>query len=83
MREQDSSYTARMMIQLHGLQAQAIANERAAESRAQGDTAGLDRWQQVHAAICELRRTAPHGDADTDMPQVESAGWGGRDRTSV
>jgi len=66
MRDQDSSQTARMMIRLHGLQAQAIASERAAESRAQGDTAGLDRWQQVYAAICELRRTAPHGDANSD-----------------
>jgi hypothetical protein len=28
--------------------------------RQQGDTAGLDQWQQIHAAICELRRTARH-----------------------
>jgi hypothetical protein len=47
------------MIKLHGLRAQAVAQERVAELRLQGDTAGYDFWQQVHAAICELRRTAP------------------------
>jgi hypothetical protein len=36
-----------------------VALERAAELRHQGDVAGLDLWQQIHAAICELRRTAP------------------------
>ena len=49
---------ARMMIRRDGLRAQAIAMERVAEMRRQGDTAGLDHWQGVHAAICELRRTA-------------------------
>ena len=47
------------MIRLHGLRAQAVALERAAEMRQQGDVAGHDLWQQIHAAICELRRTAP------------------------
>jgi hypothetical protein len=56
---EDATTVARMMIQHHGLQAQAIALERSAEMRQQGDAAGLDRWNQVHAAICELRRTAP------------------------
>ena len=51
--------TALSMIKLHGLRAQAVAQERAAELRQQGDTAGYDLWQQIHAAICELRRTAP------------------------
>jgi hypothetical protein len=51
--------TALSMIKLHGLRAQAVAQERAAELRQQGDTAGYDLWQQVYAAICELRRTAP------------------------
>jgi hypothetical protein len=50
---------ARMLIQRDGLRAQAIAMERVAEMRQQGDTAGLDHWQGVHAAIRELRRTAP------------------------
>ena len=48
--------TARMMIRAHGLQAQAIAMERLSESRQQGDVAGIDRWQEIYAAICELRR---------------------------
>jgi hypothetical protein len=47
------------MIRLHGLRAQAVALERTAELRQQGDVAGHDLWQQIHAAICELRRTAP------------------------
>ncbi|HEX3400538.1 MAG TPA: hypothetical protein VHT74_09445 [Acetobacteraceae bacterium] len=56
---QDARDTAQKMIQLHGLRAQAVALERAAETRQQGDQAGHDLWQQIHAAICELRRTAP------------------------
>lgn len=56
MQDQDSQHTALMMIQLHGLRAQAIALEHVAVMRQQGDTAGLDRWQQIHAAICELRQ---------------------------
>jgi hypothetical protein len=63
MREQnvrrDAQETALSMIKLHGLRAQAVALERAAELRQQGDVAGQDRWQQIHVAICELRRTAP------------------------
>ena len=51
--------TALSMLRLYGLQAQAIAQERTAEMRQQGDVSGLDRWQQIHAAICEFRRTAP------------------------
>jgi hypothetical protein len=62
MREQevrrDAQETAMTMIRLHGLRAQAVALERAAELRQQGDVAGHDLWQQIHAAICELRRTA-------------------------
>lgn len=58
MAEQDSQQTAQMMIRLHGLQAQAIADERIAEMRQTGDTAGLDHWQRVQTAIRELRRTA-------------------------
>ena len=63
MHEQDvrgnAQTTALSMIKLHGLRAQAVAQERAAELRLQGDTSRYDFWQQVHAAICELRRTAP------------------------
>ena len=56
--QQDVRATALSMIRMHGLRAQAIASERAAEMRQQGDIAGIDRWQQVHVAICELRQTA-------------------------
>jgi hypothetical protein len=58
MQYQDTKDTARAMIKRHGLQAQAVALERVQEMRVQGDTAGLDRWQAIYAAICELRRTA-------------------------
>jgi len=64
MSQYDARETARMMIRLHGLRAQAIAQERASEMRQQGDTSGLDHWQQIHAAICELRRTTPHEKPD-------------------
>jgi hypothetical protein len=65
----DAQETALSMIRLHGLKAQAIALQHVAEMRQQGDVAGLDRWQQVHAAICELRQTAParHRESVADM----------------
>ena len=53
--QRNAQETALNMIRLHGLRAQAIASERAAEMRQQGDAAGHDLWQQIHAAICELR----------------------------
>jgi hypothetical protein len=56
----DAQDMALKMIRLHGLRAQAIALEHAAEMRQQGDVAGLDQWQQIYAAICELRRTSRH-----------------------
>ena len=59
----DAQETAQNMIRLHGLRAQAVALEHAAEMRQQHDPAGLDHWQQIHAAICELRRTAPYAAA--------------------
>ncbi|HXA25893.1 MAG TPA: hypothetical protein VNW90_26735 [Acetobacteraceae bacterium] len=58
--QRDAQEKALNMIRLHGLRAQAVALERAAEMRQQHDLAGHDQWQQIHAAICELRRTAPH-----------------------
>jgi hypothetical protein len=58
MAQQDNKDTARLMIKRHGLQAQAVALEHVQEMRLQGDTAGLDRWQSIYAAICELRRSA-------------------------
>ena len=55
----DAQATALAMIRLHGLRAQAIALERVAELRQQNDVAGHDLWQQIHAAICELRQHTP------------------------
>lgn len=62
----DAQETALKMIRLHGLRAQAVALERAAEMRQQGDAAGHDLWQQIHAGICELRQTA----RSSQRPQV-------------
>ncbi len=70
MRHQNAKDTAQMMIRLHGLRAQAIAQEHAAEMRHQGDTAGLDHWQQIHAAICEMRRATRqenYGESRADL----------------
>lgn len=55
----DHQQTALSMIEAHGLQAQAIANEHLLENRQRGDTAEIERWQDILAAIAELRRTAP------------------------
>ncbi len=60
MAEANPRDTAQNMIRLHGLRAQAIAMEHLMELRQTGDAAALEHWQAVHAAICELRRTAPH-----------------------
>jgi hypothetical protein len=59
MAETDPRYTAQNMIRLHGLQAQAIAMQHLTQQRQQANAAELERWQAVHAAICELRRTGP------------------------
>jgi hypothetical protein len=48
---------ARNIMSVHGLRAQALVEERIAEARLAGDRAGLDRWQNVRAAIGELRQT--------------------------
>jgi hypothetical protein len=57
MSEPHSRATAQNLIALHGLRAQAVVQERIAESRNQGDTSGMERWQNVEAEIYELRRT--------------------------
>jgi len=49
---------AQDMLRLHGLRAQAVAMERMAEMRRQGDPVALHRWEQAYAAICELRRSS-------------------------
>ena len=59
MSEYDNKNTAQNLISVHGLRALAVVQERTAEARMQGDTAGLQRWQNVEAAIGELRRSTP------------------------
>jgi hypothetical protein len=63
MSEPGSKYTAQKLIAVHGLRAQAVVNERLAESRLQGDSAAMHRWQNVEAAISLLRRNAASGSA--------------------
>jgi hypothetical protein len=58
MLENRSRYTAQKLMAVHGLRAKAVVHERIAESRLQGDASGLARWQNVEAAIGDLRRTA-------------------------
>ncbi len=59
MSASDSKFIAQNLIAAHGLRAQAIIHERIAEARLQADSSGLQRWQNVEAALGELRRTAP------------------------
>jgi hypothetical protein len=59
MSENNSRYIAQNLITVHGLRAAAVVQERIAESRQQGDASAMARWQNVEAAISELRRTAP------------------------
>lgn len=57
MQADDPTQIALSLIQRHGLRAQAVANERAAEMQNAGDAAGVDKWRQIHDLIAELRRT--------------------------
>ena len=56
----ENKQIARSLMGVHGLRAQALVQERIAEARLAGDRAGLDRWQNVLAAIGELRQTGRH-----------------------
>ncbi len=70
MRHQNAQETAQMMIRLFGWRAPANAQARAAEMRQQGDTAGLDHWEQIHTAICGMRRPARqenYGESHADL----------------
>ena len=55
----DYRKTAMNLISIHGVRAQAVVTERTEEARLQGDSSGFARWQNVEAAINELRRTSP------------------------
>ena len=53
----NSQQTALMMLRTHGPQAYGIARQHEAEARQRGDTAELERWQDIELAIAELRRS--------------------------
>ena len=55
MLEFENKQIARNLMSVHGLRAQALVQERIAEARLAGDHNGLERWQNVRAAIAELR----------------------------
>jgi hypothetical protein len=55
----DPLRAARAMMERYGLRAAAMAEAHAAEAQAAGETAQVDHWQSVSAAIAELRRTKP------------------------
>lgn len=59
MQQTDRKNTARNLMTVHGLRASAVAHEHVDEARRRGDTVELERWQDVEAAIAELRRTEP------------------------
>lgn len=46
---------ARMLMRSHGLRALAVAQEHAAQARAQGDTAATEHWSKVSLRVQELR----------------------------
>jgi hypothetical protein len=60
MLEFENKQIARNLMNVHGLRAQALVQERIAEARLAGDHSGLERWQNVRAAIGELRQTGQH-----------------------
>ena len=52
---QEARETALAMIQRHGVRAQAVAEEHAAEMQTGGDTESASRWREISMAIAELR----------------------------
>jgi hypothetical protein len=59
MSDLENKHTAQNLMAVHGLRAQAVVQEYIIEARQQGHASGLHRWQNVEAAISELRRSAP------------------------
>jgi hypothetical protein len=56
-RTPDSKSAAQNLMVVHGLRADAVVSERIEESRLSGDAGGLARWQDIRAAISDLRRS--------------------------
>jgi hypothetical protein len=59
MADMDNKEIAQNLMAVHGLLAGAVVSERIEESRLHGDAVAFERWQNVQAAIHELRRTRP------------------------
>lgn len=57
MLDPENKLTAQNLMAVHGLLARAVVQEHMEESRLQGDASALARWQNVDAAISELRRS--------------------------
>ena len=51
----DAKETALAMIQRHGVRAQAVAEEHAAQEQTAGDSEAARRWHQIGMAIAGLR----------------------------
>jgi hypothetical protein len=56
-RTPDNKSAAQNLMAVHGLRADAVVSERLEESRLGGDAGGLVRWQDIRAAISDLRRS--------------------------
>ena len=65
MDTKDPIELARMLIDRHGVRAGAVVQERVNEAQHAGQTAELDLWRSVQAAVAELRRTAHQAKAPT------------------
>ena len=57
MLNDDPIRIARGLIDRHRIRAGAVAEHQLEEARLAGDTAALEHWSAVAAAISELRRT--------------------------
>jgi hypothetical protein len=51
----EAKETAIALIQRHGMRAQAVAQEHAAEKQTSGDAEAAVHWRQIGLAIAELR----------------------------
>jgi hypothetical protein len=67
MAQHDPTQVARMLIDRHGLRAGAVASEHVHEAETAGETAQLDHWRSVQAAVMELKHTERQGTARSVM----------------
>lgn len=65
---------ARMLMRTHGLQALAVAQEHAAEARAQGDTTASEHWTKVSQRVQELRGASAEGQAARARAGIRAGG---------